>query len=224
MKPLTEEHLAIFRRHMVELIDVHFDILGEEIGHSRIGARLRAALLEVPRHLFLPLELAAVAYQDRPLPIGFDKTISQPFIAALMMDLLDVQPGDFVFEVGTGFGYQAAVLSRISRHVWTVEIVEEFVEIAQSRMDALGYDNVSLRIGDGTRGWADAAPFDKILVTAAAAEPPARLLDQLSPGGRLVIPLGGEDAQQISLVRKNEDGEVTTRKIIPGKFAQLETA
>lgn len=224
MKPLTEEHLTIFRRHMVELIDIHFDLLSEEIGHARIGSRLRAALLEVPRHLFLPLELAAVAYQDRPLPIGFDKTISQPFIAALMMDLLDVQLGDLVFEVGTGHGYQAAVLSQLARHVWSIDIVEEFVEIAQTRMDALGYDNVSLRVGDGTRGWAEAAPFDKILVTAAAAEPPPRLLQQLRAGGRMVIPLGGEDAQQISVVEKHGDDDVTTRAVLPAKFAQLETA
>jgi protein-L-isoaspartate(D-aspartate) O-methyltransferase len=224
MKPLTERHLEIFRRHMVEVIDVQFDLLSEEIGRSQVGERLRSALLKVPRHLFVPSELAALAYQDRPLPIGFDKTISQPFIAALMIDLLDVQAEDSVLEIGTGLGYQAAVLADLSRHVWSVEIVEEFVELAQVRMDALGYGNATLRVGDGVRGWADAAPFDKILVTAAAREPPARLLDQLSPGGRLVMPLGDVEAQQICLIEKHVDGNVTTLKTIPAKFTLLETA
>ena len=223
MKPITEDHLAIFRRHMVEVIDVHFDLLSEEIGRSRMGERLRSALLKVPRHLFAPLELAAVAYQDSALPIGFDKTISQPFIAALMIDLLDVQADDAVLEVGTGLGYQTVVLAELSRHVWSIEIVEEFVDVAQARMDALGCSNVTLRVGDGTRGWAEAAPFNKILVTAAASEPPARLLDHLSPGGRLVMPLGNEEAQHISLIEKHPDGRVTTRKIIPAKFTRLET-
>lgn len=223
MKPLTEEHLAIFRRHMVEVVDVHFDLLSEEIGRARMGGRLRAALLKVPRHLFAPIELAAAAYQDTPLPIGFNKTISQPFIAALMLDLLDVQPEDMVLEVGTGLGYQAAVLAELAEHVWSVEVVEEFVEIAQSRMDALGYDNVTLRVGDGARGWADEGPFDKILVTAAASEVPDKLLEQLSPGGRLVMPVGGEEAQFISLVEKDDHGGIATRRIIPAKFTWLET-
>lgn len=224
MKPLTEEHLAIFRRHMVEVIDVHFDLLSDEIERPRMGERLRSALLKVPRHQFVPMELAALAYQDRPLPIGFNKTISQPFIAALMIDLLDVQADDIVLEVGTGFGYQAAILAELSRHVWSVEVVEEFVDLAQARMDALGYSNVTLRVGDGVRGWADAAPFDKILVTAAASEPPERLLEQLSPGGRLVMPLGNAEVQQISMIEKRADGNLTTLKTIPAKFTQLETA
>ena len=224
MKSLAEHHLAIFRRHMVEVIDVQFDLLSEEIGRPRMGKRLRSALLEVPRHQFVPFELASHAYQDRPLPIGFDKTISQPFIAALMIDLLDVQVEDVVLEVGTGYGYQAAVMAELARHVWSVEVVEEFVELAQARMDALSYSNVTLRVGDGVRGWEDAGPFDKILVTAAAGEPPARLLDQLRPGGRLVMPLGDADAQKICLIEKHADGTTTTLATIPAKFTLLETA
>jgi len=223
MKPLTEHHLAIFRRHMVEVIDVQFDLLSEEIRRPRLGDRLRSALLKVPRHQFVPFELAPLAYQDRPLPIGFDKTISQPFIAALMIDLLDVQAEHSVLEVGTGYGYQTAILAGLSRHVWSVDVVEEFVELAQGRMEALGYGNVSLRVGDGTRGWVDAAPFDRILVTAAASEPPPRLLDQLSPGGHLVMPLGDETAQVICLIEKGADGMVTTLATIPAKFTLLET-
>jgi protein-L-isoaspartate(D-aspartate) O-methyltransferase len=223
MKPLTEKHLAIFRRHMVEVIDIEFDLLSEETGRPRIGDRLRTALLKVPRHLFAPLELAAVAYRDTPLPIGFNKTISQPFIAALLIDLLDVEPSDSILEVGTGLGYQAALLAELAGHVWSVEVVEEFIEVAQSRMDALDYANVTLRIGDGSRGWPDAAPFDKILVTAAAEEAPQALLHQLKAGGKLVIPLGGDEAQQITLFEKDADGEVTAREIMPAKFTQLET-
>lgn len=223
MKPLTEDHLAIFRRHMVEVIDVQFDLLSEEIGKARMGDRLRSALLKVPRHLFVPSELAALAYHDRPLPIGFDKTISQPFIAALMIDLLDVQADNSVLEVGTGLGYQTAVLAELCSHVWSIEIVEEFVEAAQVRMAALGYGNVTLRVGDGSRGCEEAAPFDRILITAAATDPPLRLLEQLGSGGRLVMPIGEKDAQQISVIEKHKDGSLSTRKIMPARFTPLET-
>ena len=140
-----------------------------------------------------------------------------------MIDLLDVGPDDAVLEVGTGFGYQAAVLAELARHVWSVEVVEEFIEIAQGRLAMLGDENVTLRVGDGARGWPDAAPFDKILVTAAAAEVPERLAHQLKRGGRLVMPLGNEETQQISLVEKDFDDRVTTRAILPARFTRLET-
>src|SRR5687768_3175796 len=178
MRPLTEEHLAILRRHMVELIDMHFDLSGDEIGERALGAALRRALMEVPRHLFVPMQLAGAAYQDTPLPIGFDKTLSQPFIGALMLDLLELTPGTRVLEVGTGLGYQAAVMAEMGAEVFSVEVVEEFAEAARSRFSVLGY-NVETRIGDGSRGWSDHSPFDRILVTAAAAEPPAALVEQL---------------------------------------------
>ena len=224
MKPLNEEHLAIFRRHMVEVVDIHFDILDEEIKRPRMGEHVKSALLNVPRHLFVPPEFAAVAYHDGPLPIGFNKTISQPFIVALMVDLLDIQADESVLEVGTGLGYQTAVLAQLARHVWSIDIVEEFVEVAQQRMVLLGYDNVTLRVGDGSRGWADEGPFDKIVVAAAAVEPPARLLEQLKPDGRLVMPLGDVEVQQITLIDKGNDGAVTTRQVIPAKFSRLEAA
>lgn len=223
MKPLTDKHLAIFRRHMVEVIDVEFDLLSEEIGRSRMGDRLRSVLLSVPRHLFVPLELASIAHQDTPLPIGFNKTISQPFIAALMIDLLDIQTEDKVLEVGTGLGYQAAILAELAHHVWSVEVVEEFVEVAQERMTALGYSNVTLRVGDGTRGWAETAPFEKILVTASAGAVPDRLLDQLRPGGLLVMPLGDDQVQHISLIEKRTGGDILTQEIIAATFTRLET-
>src|SRR4051794_2677919 len=198
MKPLGEEHLALFRRHMVEIVDMHVDLASEEIGKDALDPRLRTALLRVQRHLFVPAQLALAAYQDTPLPIGFDKTISQPFIGALMLDLLALAPGQHVLEVGTGLGWQAAVMSSLGARVRSVEIVEEFAEAARLRLASEDHD-VDIRVGDGSRGWAEHAPFDRILVTAAAAEPPAALIAQLAPGGRMVIPLGGKDVQQLSV-------------------------
>jgi protein-L-isoaspartate(D-aspartate) O-methyltransferase len=223
MKPMTEQHLALFRRHMVEIIEMHFDLSGEEIGTETLNPQLHRALMDVPRHLFVPQSLMMMAYQDTPLPIGFDKTISQPFIAAAMLELLGVEPGVRVLEVGTGLGYQAAVMAEMGAQVFSVEVVEEFAEAARSRFAALGYD-VEVRDGDGSRGWAEHAPFDRVLVTAAAAEPPAALIQQLSPGGRMVIPIGGEDVQQLSVVEKTAGGETSTRAIMPVRFTQLEIA
>jgi protein-L-isoaspartate(D-aspartate) O-methyltransferase len=223
MKPMDERHLAVFRRHMVEVVDVHFDLSGEEIGTDVLEERVREAMLQVPRHLFVPVQLAAVAYHDGPLPIGFDKTISQPFIGALMLDLLEIEPGHRVLEVGTGLGYQAALMAELGARVWSVEIVEEFASEAGVRLLAAGYANVAVRIGDGSRGWTEHAPFDRILVTAAAPSPPEALLDQLAPGGRMVIPLGGKDVQQLSVVEKDSAGAAAVREVIPVRFTQLET-
>jgi protein-L-isoaspartate(D-aspartate) O-methyltransferase len=223
MKPLGEEHLALFRRHMVEIVDMHVELASEEIGKDGLDPRLRTALLRVQRHLFVPAQLALAAYQDTPLPIGFDKTVSQPFIGALMLDLLDIEPGDKVLEVGTGLGYQAAVMAEMGADVFSVEIVEEFANEAVMRLRAFGYGDVQVRTGDGTRGWAEHAPFDKILVTAAAPTPPQALAEQLRPGGRLVMPLGGKDVQELSVVDKKLDGSLATRGIIPVRFTQLET-
>ncbi|HUE79392.1 MAG TPA: protein-L-isoaspartate(D-aspartate) O-methyltransferase [Sphingomicrobium sp.] len=221
MKPMTEQHLAVLRRHMVEIIEMHFDLAGDEIGKSEIEPGLRRALLEMPRHLFVPQQLMAIAYQDTPLPIGFDKTVSQPFIGALMLELLGIETGARILEVGTGLGYQAAVMTEMGARVWSVEVVEEFAEAAGDRFAALGYD-VSVRVGDGSRGWAEHAPFDAILVTAAAAAPPQALVEQLKPGGRMVIPLGGQDVQQLSVVEKRADGTVETRAVMTVRFTELE--
>ncbi len=223
MKPMTEQHLAILRRHMVEVIDIHFDLASEEIGKDRLDEPLRSAMLEVPRHLFVPSQLASVAYHDTPLPIGFDKTLSQPFIGALMLDLLGIEAGQKVLEIGTGLGYQAAIMAELGVRLSTVEIVEEFAAEAGLRLMTLGYADISVRVGDGSRGWAEYAPFDRILVTAAAPEPPAALIEQLRPGGRMVAPLGGNAVQQLSVVSKTHWGTMETREIIPVRFTQLET-
>ncbi len=221
MKPMTEQHLAILRRHMVEIVDMHFDLASDEIGKDSLDPAVRRALVDVPRHLFVPQQLAAMAYQDTPLPIGFDKTLSQPFIGAAMVDLLDLEPGDRVLEIGTGLGYQAALMTEMGARVWSVEIVEEFAEAAAARFAALGHD-VEVRVGDSTRGWAEHAPFDAVLVTAAASAPPEALAEQLRPGGRMVIPLGGKDVQQLTRVEKRPDGRLALREIMPVRFTQLE--
>src|SRR5687767_10128863 len=168
MKPMTEQHLAILRRHMVEIIDMQFDLASDEIGKPAVGPALRRALLDVPRHLFVPQSLMIAAYQDTPLPIGFDKTVSQPFIGALMLELLGIGPGQKVLEVGTGLGWQAAVMAELGADVFSVEIVEEFAQAARLRLASLDH-GVEIRVGDGSRGWSEHAPFDRILVTAAAA-------------------------------------------------------
>ena len=223
MKPMTETHLAILRRHMVEVIALQADLMGEEIGKSSLDERVLPAMQRVQRHLFVPPQLAAIAYQDTPLPIGFDKTVSQPFISALMTDLLELRPHETVLEIGTGLGYQAAVLAEVARQVWTVEVVEEFASHAEARLRQLGYSNVTVRIGDGTRGWAEHAPFNKILVTAAAEQPPEALLNQLAPGGLMVLPLGPEETQQLTVISKDVNEQISTREIIPVRFGQLET-
>ena len=221
---MNEKHLAILRRHMVEVIGIQFDLMSEELGKGALDPRVSAALRRVHRHQHVPAALSALAYQDTPLPIGFDKTISQPFIAALMIDLLGPEPDEVILEVGTGLGYQAALLAGLSAHVWSVEVVEELAAEAESRLRQVGITNVGIRVGDGSRGWAEHAPFDKILVTAAAKRLPGALLNQLKPGGRVVIPIGPPDAQQLAVVEKSATGETKQREVIPVRFAQLEVA
>jgi len=223
MKPMTDKHFAILRRQMVELIEIQVELMSDELGQEALSEQVLAAVRRVPRHLFVAPSLASLAYQDTPLPIGFDKTISQPFIVALMTDLLAPQRHESVLEVGTGLGYQTAVLAELAGHVWSVEIVEELGSHAQTRLQQLGYSTVDIRIGDGSRGWAEHAPYDKILVTAAAEQPPAALLAQLKPGGRLVLPLGPADDQRLTVIDKDAVGQTRTRDLIPVRFSLLET-
>jgi protein-L-isoaspartate(D-aspartate) O-methyltransferase len=180
------------------------------------------ALLEVPRHKLVPRQQRYDAYSDRPLPIGYGQTISQPYIVGLMTELLEPRPGDTILEVGTGSGYQAAVLSRIVSQVYTIEIVEELGTRARRDIGKLGYDNIDVRIGDGYYGLPDVAPFDGIIVTAAATHIPPPLIDQLKPGGVMCIPVGPAfQVQRLVLVEKAEDGSVTTRSIMPVRFVPL---
>ena len=223
MKAMNEAHFAILRRHMVEVIAIHVDLTSEELGKAALDDRVMAAMGRVPRHRFVPAPLASVAYQDMPLPIGFDKTISQPFIVAVMTDLLVPLPHEVVLEVGTGLGYQAAVLAELAGRVWSVEIVEELATEAKARLRRLGYANVRIRIGDGSRGWAERAPFDKIMVTAAAQPAPPALIEQLKPGGRMVLPVGATVAQTLIVLDKDTFGRVTRRHLLPVCFSRLET-
>lgn len=223
MKPMNEEHLAILRRHMVEMIAIHADLSSEELGKSKLDERVMAAMGRVPRHLFVPASVAPYAYQDTPLPIGFGKTISQPFMVALMTDLLDPRPHDKVLEIGTGLGYQTAILAALAGQVWSVEVVEEFARHAEVLLNSLGLTNVGIRIGDGSRGWNEHAPFTKILVTVAAKKTPPAFLEQLEPGGRVVLPVGSDEGQWLTVIDKNALGQLRTRKLIPVRFSQLET-
>jgi protein-L-isoaspartate(D-aspartate) O-methyltransferase len=177
---------------------------------------------KVPRHAFVPIELQPYAYANSPLPIGFDKTISQPFIVALMTDLLDIQPNDTVLEIGTGLGYQAAIVAALAQKVYSIEVIEELSEQARQRLRRLGYVNIELRIGNGYHGWAEHAPFDKVIVTAAPELIPPALINQVKPGGKMVIPAGLADAQQLILVEKDSHGTVTMKEILPVRFSQLE--
>lgn len=216
-----EAQFALARQEMVAQIALHASVVGDITGKAALAEHVMEVMGAVPRHTFVPAELQAYAYLDQPLPIGFGKTISQPFIVALMTDLLDLQPADCVLEVGTGLGYQAAVLANLAKQVYTVEIIQELAQEAATRLSKQGYDNVEIKIGDGSGGWAKHAPFDKIIVTAAPELIPAALLRQLKPGGRMVIPAGLEDAQQLLLVVRDEDGSTTTKEILPVRFSSL---
>ena len=185
----------------------------------RIDAAVLQAMREVPRHLFVPEEARRFAYENRPLPIGHEQTISQPYIVALMTHLLKPRPGDDVLEVGTGSGYQAAILSRVVRRVHSIEIVEPLARSAAARLRDLGYANVEVRSGDGYAGWPERAPFDRIIVTAGADHIPKPLLDQLRPGGIMVIPLGRKpDSLDLTLVEKDPRGKMRKRALLPVRF------
>lgn len=176
----------------------------------------------VLRHEFVPIELQPYAYLNRPLPIGYEKTVSQPFIVALMTDLLELEAGDIVLEIGAGAGYQAAVLAELAQRVYTVDIIEELGRGAERRLQRLGYDNVLVRIANGYYGWAEHAPYDRIIMTAAADLIPPPLLAQLKPGGRMVLPAGIPDRQTLILVQKSAAGSLSTREILPVRFSELE--
>jgi protein-L-isoaspartate(D-aspartate) O-methyltransferase len=210
------------------LDDSSYDAARESMVREQIAARgvrdprVIEAMRKVPRHLFVPAADRDRAYADSPVPIGEGQTISQPFLVALMTDLLAPKPGDTVLEVGTGSGYQAAVLAELVARVYTIEIVEPLGRRAMQLLEQLGYRNVEVRIGDGYNGWVEAAPFDSIIVTAAPAEIPKPLIDQLKPGGRMVIPAGeSSDRQDLLLVEKQPDGTSTTRRTLPVRFVPL---
>jgi len=201
---------------------------GDYTGKTQFGDAVMQAMRRVPRHLFVPPTFRAAAYENRPLPIGGGQTISQPYIVALMTDLAQVAPGDKVLEVGTGCGYQAAVLAELGAAVYSIERLDQLVEQARENLKEAGYAGIRLRHGDGAKGWPEEAPFDAILVTAAAERMPQSLIEQLAPGGRLVVPVerrGGfarfDIAQELVVVTKSEDGEVSKESVLPVAFVPL---
>ena len=195
---------------------------GAETGRPVFNARVMAAMAKVPRHRFVNPSYGELAYANRPLPIGHGQTISQPYIVALMTELLDTKPGDTVLEIGTGSGYQAAVLAELVERVYTIEIIGPVAKNAEASLSQLGYMNISARIGDGYHGWPEHAPFDGIIVTAAAAQVPPALLAQLKPGARMVIPVGGSsEVQFLQVMVKQADGSVSTQLNLPVRFVPL---
>jgi protein-L-isoaspartate(D-aspartate) O-methyltransferase len=210
------------RRQMVAEIAADTQETSAAIDKEALDPRVMQVMGRIPRHEFVPDTQKPYAYENRPLPIGHGQTISQPYIVALMTDLLKPEPQHRVLEIGTGSGYQAAILAELTEQVYTLEIIEELARQASQRLDQLGYKNVICRVADGYYGWESAAPFDAIVVTAAASHIPAPLLKQLKPGGRMVIPIGGRfQVQQLMLIEKTADDKFTNRQLLPVRFVPL---
>jgi protein-L-isoaspartate(D-aspartate) O-methyltransferase len=210
------------RREMVAAIGVIAQHLAAEVGKTALDDRVLRAMAKVPRHEFVPFEVKPYAYLNRPLPIGFDKTISQPLMVAVMTDLLELRPDDVVLEIGTGLGYQSAVLAELAGRVYSVEIIEELAQRAVQRLKREGYANIDVRVGNGYFGWPEHAPFDKVIVTAAPDLIPPPLINQLKAGGRMVIPVGLPDAQQLVVADKDLNDRVGTKEIMQVLFSLLE--
>lgn len=219
---VIDTHYDSARANMVKAIENEVRETSSQLGKARLDPSVIAAMEKVPRHTFVPLRYRLWAYKNRPLPIGFGQTISQPYVVAVMTDLLALEPTDRVLEVGTGSGYQAAVLAEIVQEVYTIEVIGELAASAKERLKEEGYTNVRTRTGDGYYGWEEKAPFDAIIVTAAAGHIPPPMLSQLKPGGRMVIPVKGfYYVQHLLLVTKTAEGKVTTRQILPVAFVPL---
>jgi protein-L-isoaspartate(D-aspartate) O-methyltransferase len=207
---------AVFRNQRADMVK------SQIVARGITGARVLSSMLSVPRHLFVPPEYIKSAYDDSPLPIGYGQTISQPYIVAYMTEVLNLNKGSTVLEIGTGSGYQTAVLSPIVKKVYSIEIIPELAGSAAERLKRLGYDNVEVGTGDGYYGWTQHAPFDAVIVTAAAGHIPPPLLEQLKNNGRMVIPVGGSFlVQYLVLVEKDNAGHITTRNLLPVRFVPL---
>jgi protein-L-isoaspartate(D-aspartate) O-methyltransferase len=210
------------RSALVDVVRRDVLLTSGELGRQELAPDVLAALGRVPRHEFVPEAYVEHAYENRPLPIGYGQTISQPYIVAIMTDLIDLESGDAVLEVGTGSGYQAAILAELVETVYSIEIVPELAETAAERLRRLGYGNIVTRMGDGYHGWAEQAPFDAIVVTAAAGHVPPPLIEQLAPGGKMIIPVGSPfSVQRLVLVTKDRNGDVRTREVLPVSFVPL---
>jgi protein-L-isoaspartate(D-aspartate) O-methyltransferase len=210
-------------QRMLAAIESEVDYTRSMIGKDKLDPRVMEAMSSVPRDDFVPSDLKYAAYDNCPLPIGHGQTISQPYIVALMTDLLEATQNDIVLEIGTGSGYQSAVLSQLCRKVYSMELIAALSEAAAARFKILGYDNIETRIGNGYNGWPEHAPYDGIIVTAAAMYIPQALIEQLKPGGRLVIPVGQPYGfQELMLVKKDDQGEIHVNDILGVSFVPLE--
>jgi protein-L-isoaspartate(D-aspartate) O-methyltransferase len=219
---MDETDRARARSAMLDAIARDVREVQPQLGRASLGARVARALERVPRHEFVPAELVDQAYANRPLPIGAGQTISQPTMVAIMTDLLELSPDARVLEIGAGCGYQTAVLAELAAAVYAIELEPALGSPARERLARLGYTNVELRVGDGRGGWPERAPFDAVLVAAAAREIPPALIDQLEPGGRLVAPRGSsEDHQELILIAKDAGGKVCERVLFPVAFVPL---
>ena len=213
---------AAERQRLIKRIEQNVKDTSIYLDKKALDPRVMEAIGHVPRHEFVPQEYQSLAYQNRPLPIGHGQTISQPYIVALMTDLLNLTPQSKVLEVGTGSGYQAAILAELASKVRTIEIIRPLGVEARQRLARLRYTNIEVRIGDGYYGWPEDAPYDAIVVTAAASHVPPPLLIQLKPGGRMVIPIGSRFmTQELLLVEKQSDGSINTKQILPVRFVPL---
>ncbi len=219
---LADDAYRIIREDMINLIEDDVRRTSLYLTKTELDPRVLEAMRRVQRHEFVPAKLVDSAYQNRPLPIGHGQTISQPYIVAVMTDLLSIEADHRVLEIGTGSGYQAAVLAELAKHVFSIEIIQPLGEQAQRRLRRLGYGNIEQRIGDGYYGWAEYAPFDAIIVTAAASHIPPPLVRQLKVGGKMMIPVGSRfSTQELTLITRENDDVITTRQILPVRFVPL---
>lgn len=218
---MAEPDYAAARQRMLMMIAAQTIYASAQLGKAALNGRVMDAMAKVPRHEFVPLDMRAFAYDDMPLPIGFDKTISQPFIVAVMTDLLDIAATDKVLEIGTGLGYQTAVLAELAQWVYSVELIEELAAGARQRLARQGRTHIDIRVGNGRAGWREHAPFDKVIVTAAPKSIPPALIEQLKCGGKMVAPTGPQETQQLVLIDKNADGIVSTKNILRVRFSLL---
>lgn len=210
------------RLHLIQLIEQDVKATSAYLKKEALDPRVLEVMAIVPRHEFVPDELKSYAYRNTPLPIGHGQTISQPYIVAIMTDLLTVKPDSKVLEIGTGSGYQAAIMAELANQVFSIEIIKPLGELAADRLKRLGYDKIKTKIGDGYYGWEEHAPFDAIIVTAAASHVPPPLIKQLKTGGRMIIPVGSQFmAQELLLIDKEEGGKIITRQILPVRFVPL---
>src|SRR5258708_8286740 len=219
---MRTEDLEPLREHMLAVIAACAFALRDTIGKSAFDERVMTAMCKVPRHEFVPIEVQAYAYANIPLPIGFEKAISQPFVVALMTELLDIKADDSVLEIGTGLGYQAAILAQLARKVYSVEIIEELGQKAKQWLRQQGCSNVELKIANGYHGWSEHAPFDKVIVTAAPDLIPPPRIHQLKEGGEIVVPAGLPNTQQLILAEKLANGRMTMKEIVSVRLSQLE--